>query len=146
LLSATPGQLAPAGADPQSSFETAITVDGYWYLGYALPDEEAGMVFVKAYREFFEETGKPPIDDRIEARTHDGGDGGWIDRLRGQWHERESGSPIPVFIERPGHLRGGSNVLFLDGHVEFMKYPGPWPMTEKFIKALESLDALKVKE
>ena len=55
-------------------------------------------------------------------------------------------SRYPLFIERPGLQRGGSNVLFWDGHVEFMEYPGPWPMTEKFIKALESLDELKVKE
>ena len=54
--------------------------------------------------------------------------------------------PIPVIIERPGLQKGGSNVLFLDGHVEFIAYPGKWPMTEKFIKALESLDELKVKE
>ena len=36
--------------------------------------------------------------------------------------------------------------VFLDGTVKFVEYPGPWPMTEKFIKALESLDELKVKE
>jgi prepilin-type N-terminal cleavage/methylation domain-containing protein/prepilin-type processing-associated H-X9-DG protein len=26
------------------------------------------------------------------------------------------------------HVPGGSNVLYLDGHVEFIKYPGKWPM------------------
>jgi prepilin-type N-terminal cleavage/methylation domain-containing protein/prepilin-type processing-associated H-X9-DG protein len=25
------------------------------------------------------------------------------------------------------HVPGGANVLFLDGHVEFIKYPGDWP-------------------
>jgi prepilin-type N-terminal cleavage/methylation domain-containing protein/prepilin-type processing-associated H-X9-DG protein len=25
------------------------------------------------------------------------------------------------------HAPGGSNVLYMDGHVEFLKYPGPWP-------------------
>ena len=54
--------------------------------------------------------------------------------------------PLPILIERPGLQRGGSNVLFLDGRIEFMPYPGPWPMTEKFIKALESLDELKEKK
>ena len=51
-----------------------------------------------------------------------------------------------MMIERPGLQRGGSNVLFMDGRVEFIPYPGKWPMTEKFIKALESLDELKVKK
>ena len=27
------------------------------------------------------------------------------------------------------HIPGGSNVLFMDGHVEFVKYPGKFPMT-----------------
>lgn len=27
------------------------------------------------------------------------------------------------------HLPGGSNVLYMDGHVEFVKYPGPWPVS-----------------
>ena len=50
---------------------------------------------------------------------------------------------IPVIIERPDWYEGGSNVLFMDGHVEFIKYPGPFPMTEAFIEELRSLDALK---
>jgi prepilin-type N-terminal cleavage/methylation domain-containing protein/prepilin-type processing-associated H-X9-DG protein len=28
------------------------------------------------------------------------------------------------------HIPGGSNVLYMDGHVEFLKYPGDFPMTE----------------
>jgi len=28
------------------------------------------------------------------------------------------------------HIPGGANVLFMDGHVEFIKYPGKFPMTE----------------
>ncbi len=27
------------------------------------------------------------------------------------------------------HLPGGSNVLYMDGHVEFVKYPGAWPVS-----------------
>ena len=30
------------------------------------------------------------------------------------------------------HVPGGSNVLFLDGHVKFTKYPGPFPVTRSF--------------
>ncbi len=34
------------------------------------------------------------------------------------------------------HLPGGANVLYMDGHTDFAKYPGPYPLTEH---ALESL-------
>ena len=27
------------------------------------------------------------------------------------------------------HVPGGGNVLYMDGHVEFIKYPGKFPMT-----------------
>lgn len=58
-------------------------------------------------------------------------------------------SRIPVMIERPGNHQGrgkntkdGCNVLFNDLHVEYMKYPGEWPMTEKTMGLLLELDAL----
>lgn len=31
--------------------------------------------------------------------------------------------------ERFNHVPGGSNILYMDGHVEFRKYPGKFPMT-----------------
>ena len=27
------------------------------------------------------------------------------------------------------HVPGGSNVLYMDGHVEFLKYPNAWPVS-----------------
>jgi prepilin-type processing-associated H-X9-DG protein len=27
------------------------------------------------------------------------------------------------------HVPGGSNVLYMDGHVEFVRYPGTYPVT-----------------
>ena len=49
---------------------------------------------------------------------------------------------IPVIIERPGHHKDplGGNVLYADGHVEYIEYPGKYPMTEAVISALESFD------
>jgi len=32
-------------------------------------------------------------------------------------------------IHEFNHIPGGANVLFMDGHVEFIKYPGAWPVT-----------------
>ena len=52
-------------------------------------------------------------------------------------------SEIPVLIERPwNHKPAGGNVLFMDGHVAFIRYPGAWPMTEATIGTLEALDQM----
>ena len=33
-------------------------------------------------------------------------------------------------VVRFNHVPGGANVLYMDGHVEFLRYPGEFPMTE----------------
>lgn len=53
-------------------------------------------------------------------------------------------SKIPVMIERPIVHRNGGHVLYLDGHVEFVPYPGKFPMEPEFIEALQSLDYLSL--
>lgn len=124
--------------------ESAITDDSYWYIGYALPDEETGLTFVDAYKRVVKVTGSPPTVDVLNVKLLDSDTELAIERLPAPvWGASSIPSNIPVFIERPGLQRGGSNVLFLDGTVEFIPYPGKWPMTETFIKALESLDELK---
>jgi prepilin-type processing-associated H-X9-DG protein len=35
-----------------------------------------------------------------------------------------------VGVMKFNHIPGGCNVLYMDGHVEFIKYPGEFPMTE----------------
>jgi len=37
-------------------------------------------------------------------------------------------------------LPGGSNVLFMDGHVEFVKYPGPPPLNRKMSSIMRMFD------
>ena len=36
---------------------------------------------------------------------------------------------IAVGIGKFNHVPGGCNVLYMDGHVEFVKYPGEFPVT-----------------
>mgnify|MGYP006292516745 CR=1 FL=1 len=45
-------------------------------------------------------------------------------------------SEIPVILDfvstdtnKFNHIPGGANSLFMDGHVEFIRYPGDWPVT-----------------
>ncbi|MCX5759453.1 MAG: DUF1559 domain-containing protein [Candidatus Hydrogenedentes bacterium] len=52
-----------------------------------------------------------------------------------------SASEIARDVARFNHIPGGSNVLFMDGHVEFMKYLGSWegrfPVTEGAMAFIE---------
>ena len=36
---------------------------------------------------------------------------------------------ISSTVSEFNHVPGGANVLFLDGHVEFIRFPGDWPVT-----------------
>lgn len=48
---------------------------------------------------------------------------------------------ISTKFQRDGfnHLPGGSNVLYLDGHVTFMRYPDQHPTTRAFAKVITLL-------
>jgi prepilin-type processing-associated H-X9-DG protein len=41
--------------------------------------------------------------------------------------------------ENFNHVPGGSNVLFMDGHVEFRKYPDDPPATKLFASIVDEL-------
>ena len=56
-------------------------------------------------------------------------------------------SEIPVMwdaisknISEYNHIPAGCNVLFMDGHVEFIKYPSEYPVVEAFANLLAVLD------
>jgi prepilin-type processing-associated H-X9-DG protein len=55
----------------------------------------------------------------------------------------EVNSQIPILFERPEFHGDGSHVLFMDGHIQFMRYPSGFPMSPNFIEALRSLDVIK---
>ncbi len=123
----------------------------YWYLGYAITTEMTGLAFVDAYKKALEQGRVPTGDLKVPMGEGDGG-GDTIYQLRegvGRFFVQNinhpsatavSESEIPVMITRP--VDGGGNVLYMDGHVEYLKYPGKFPMTPAFISALKSLDHL----
>ncbi len=43
-------------------------------------------------------------------------------------------------VENFNHVPGGANVLFMDGHVEFLRYPAEPPASEGLVGTVESLD------
>lgn len=47
---------------------------------------------------------------------------------------------VAVSTEAFNHVPGGSNVLYMDGHVEFVKYPGPAPVNMKMAAIMRMFD------
>jgi prepilin-type processing-associated H-X9-DG protein len=47
---------------------------------------------------------------------------------------------IGLIAEQFNHVPGGSNVLYMDGHVEFVKYPGPPPVSRKLAAVMRMFD------
>ncbi len=119
----------------------------YWYIGHAVNSEEHGLAYVEAYRKVVEEGDgnldidfdAPGLDQGKVFRLHEGIEP-WED-INNPAGSASAQSAIPVLVERPGtHEPDGGNVLYMDGHLEYILYPGKFPMTEAFITALESLD------
>ena len=132
--------------------ETAFTDQDYFYLGYCTTNDAEVAAFVEAYRQACNVPGA--FDGDLKVAPGKGNNGSdTLYRLR-EGVERffladtanpaaaaTAQSQIPVIVERPcfHKLRKGGNVLFMDGHVQFMESPGKFPMTEATINALESL-------
>jgi prepilin-type N-terminal cleavage/methylation domain-containing protein/prepilin-type processing-associated H-X9-DG protein len=58
-----------------------------------------------------------------------------------------SQSAIPVIFDRVdidplgfNHVPGGANVLYMDGHVELIKYPGPYPASRAWAGLIDELN------
>ena len=116
----------------------------YVYLGYAIESEEQLDTFVSAYDEHLT-TGLPFDADLLVAEGKGTGGGNMILRLtdfKETPGRKVNLAKTPVLIDWPeNHDNEGANVLFLDGHVEFVTYPGKWPMTEHTIQVLQDLKA-----
>jgi len=48
----------------------------------------------------------------------------------------------PDMIGSFNHVPGGINVLYLDGHVEFIRYPGSFPCTRSWVKVVELFETV----
>jgi len=49
------------------------------------------------------------------------------------WTMHDAVSPL---VENFNHVPGGANVLYMDGHVEFVRYPGPPPVNALYASAV----------
>lgn len=139
----------------QTSEDQFAVVDDwdYFYLGYEIHSEEQLLAFASGYRRVLE-SGGDFRDDLPVTNAESGNPDQVLARLNlrpvplppGATRPplpAHRGADVPVFIERIDHNKSrGGYVLYLDGHVEFLDYPGRWPMTEATFALLNELDQL----
>lgn len=130
---------------------------GYVYLGFIITDQSELETFAELYRNRVVD-GRVDLSEDLEAPPGEGSLGtDTLLRLRSHFESflEESdiestdvlGDKIPVFVQRPrGRIRHGGLVSYLDGHVQYMRYPSEFPMTEEFWSVIESLDELEKAE
>jgi prepilin-type processing-associated H-X9-DG protein len=143
---------AHAGFHDGEVHPDCITDISYCYLGWLITNDEEAKAFFEAYDKM------SPADYGKDIVVPDGrgnGGGNIIYCLKSdeklmekiaQTYSTGDFSPIPVMWDKPklyvskfSHItpKLGGHVLYLDGHVEFVEYPGKFPMTETMARLLD---------
>ena len=65
----------------------------------------------------------------------------WVEGVRLQREMAVAFDNVLSACARSGHVPAGGNVLYMDGHVDFVKYPERVPMTANFAGLLAALNA-----
>ena len=118
----------------------------YVYLGYVVKSDKDVEAFARAYRRRLAEGGDFQKDLQISEehktilRIREGVERFYITDINDPNARGRAQSEIPTLIEWPDKHevdgQQGGNVLYMDGHIEFVPYPGKWPMTEKTVSIL----------
>lgn len=144
----------------------------YFYLGYAVTSDEELRAFAKAYKDRIEAglpfNEDLPVDETIAStglnvipRLRKGVETLFNKDPDNPAAGNRASSEIPVFWDRTesysygapagaassgvtmfNHIPGGANVLYLDGHVEFVGYREKFPMTQEAIAIMSDLNGL----
>mgnify|MGYP006279877443 CR=1 FL=1 len=117
-------------APPEGGIE-AVDDHSYLYLGYAIMNLDQLRAYVKAY----EERGGPPTEDPLVV------DGVELRRFSRDPQEGVDSAEVPVVIGRmDNHIPGGANVLYLDGHTEFLRLGSRFPVVPEFYQEITRID------
>ncbi|HOF41425.1 MAG TPA: DUF1559 domain-containing protein [Candidatus Hydrogenedentes bacterium] len=139
-------------ACPSDTDAAVLAVDdhSYYYLGYVLTTEDEFLAFLESYPKFITEG--VDFSQDLPAPPGRGSFGGdTFLRLREGVFREMGGQPsqVPVMFDAASisgvatkfnHIPGGCNVLYMDGHVVFIRCPGQFPITPKILEAFGRLD------
>ncbi len=151
------GSTIPCLLDPISYFYTGYIIKGEWVAEPGTRD--ASPRFVDQFRALFA-TGNPDVLDNSWVyidefgsennvfRLKDGVERFLITDINDPSRSNVSQSRIPVMFDRIdidpigfNHLPGGANVLFMDAHVELIKYPGEFPVSRAWAGFVDLMGA-----
>ncbi|MBL7649957.1 MAG: hypothetical protein JNK74_27605 [Candidatus Hydrogenedentes bacterium] len=130
---------------PQAYRQPVADDHSYVYPGYFVPTQELLEAFAAAYREAI--AGGNDFSENLEhgdvtiRRIQEGAERFPVTDSDPSTVSYFGQHEIPLLIEWPdnhGNLRGG-NVLYMDGHVEWLEYPSEFPMTEEAMAILTDL-------
>ena len=139
----TPDLFVRQGVDPNDPHFQISDIEQTWMLiSNALhmgprPDVAASSAMIDRDIPFSDYTPGNPL---VLYRLREGIERFFITDINNPAASAESQTSISVMFDeistilrtgasRCNHLPGGGNVLYMDGHVSFVKYPGEWPVT-----------------
>jgi prepilin-type processing-associated H-X9-DG protein len=137
----------PSSADPAVQ---AVDDHSYYYFGYVLTTEDEFLAFLESYPDFIAEGADFSQDLPAPPGRGSFGTDTFLRLREGVFQEmgREQ-SLVPVLFDAASisgattkfnHIPKGCNVLYMDCHVAFMRYPGQFPITPQILEALGRLD------
>ena len=125
--------------------QPTIHDENYAYLGYVIPDQATLERFATAYQQQIaaggDFTGNLLEGEDTIYRIREGIERFLITDINNPAQTAHAQFKLPVLVEWPDNHVGvrGGNVLYMDGHVEWIDYPGKFPMTEEAIAVLIEL-------
>ncbi|GMW03383.1 MAG: hypothetical protein AMXMBFR84_45170 [Candidatus Hydrogenedentota bacterium] len=125
---------------PTTTGPELVDDHSYIYLGFAITNETEAQAFLDAYKNRVE--GSPFTGDLPVAPGQGTGGGDVLLRLSDRLTNDlpVSAAEIPIVFEREfHHVPNGMNILFLDGHVEYVREGQHFLANREFLAALESL-------
>lgn len=144
---------AGKGDEPGASGKSEqINVPDYWYFGYFLTNDREGMAFLATYWDHV--MNKQPLEKELPVSERaltgtlghlrqlaEGGERWYIYECCDPNEQLHATALVPILIERPEHHGvPGGHVLYMDGRVEWLPYPGPFPMTPAFIEGVKAVE------
>ena len=130
----------------------------YLYMGWAIKDDTwlepvsqvaltFGVELIDAVNDYMDEDltlAHPTLGDITLYRLREGIERFFITDINNPSASNMAQSELAVMwdqatknINEFSHIPGGGNVLYMDGHVQFLRYPGEFPISETFAEIMD---------